>query len=103
MRILIAEDERITRASLARQLEALGHTVVSAEDGAVAGSRAPLYISSMFAPAVSRLMAVESCKAATCCSGVDGASGRGRPTARTWSSTEITYEIPSVPSPGIAG
>ncbi len=33
MRILIAEDERITRASLARQLEALGHTVTAAEDG----------------------------------------------------------------------
>lgn len=33
MRILVAEDERITRASLARQLEGLGHTVVAAEDG----------------------------------------------------------------------
>lgn len=33
MRILIAEDERITRVSLTRQLEAWGHTVVSAEDG----------------------------------------------------------------------
>lgn len=34
MRILIAEDERITRASLTRQLQAWGHTVVAAEDGA---------------------------------------------------------------------
>lgn len=34
MRILIAEDERITRASLARQLQAWGHTVEAAEDGA---------------------------------------------------------------------
>lgn len=33
MRILIAEDERITRATTARQLEAWGHTVVAAEDG----------------------------------------------------------------------
>ena len=36
MRILIAEDERITRRSLARQLEAWEHEVVSAEDGAQA-------------------------------------------------------------------
>lgn len=36
MRILIAEDEQITRRSLARQLEALGHTVVAAEDGEIA-------------------------------------------------------------------
>lgn len=34
MRILIAEDERITRASLARQLQSWGHTVTAAEDGA---------------------------------------------------------------------
>lgn len=33
MRILIAEDERITRASLARQLQGWGHSVVAAEDG----------------------------------------------------------------------
>jgi sigma-B regulation protein RsbU (phosphoserine phosphatase) len=33
MHILIAEDERITRMSLARQLENWGHTVVAAEDG----------------------------------------------------------------------
>ncbi len=33
MRILVAEDERITRATLTRQLEAAGHTVVAAEDG----------------------------------------------------------------------
>lgn len=33
MRILIAEDERITRVSLARRLEGWGHSVVSAEDG----------------------------------------------------------------------
>ncbi len=33
MRILVAEDERITRAGLARQLESLGHSVVAAEDG----------------------------------------------------------------------
>jgi len=33
MRILIAEDERITRMSLARQLESWGHDVVAAEDG----------------------------------------------------------------------
>lgn len=33
MRILIAEDERITRSSLTRQLENLGHTVTATEDG----------------------------------------------------------------------
>lgn len=33
MRILIAEDERITRATLTRQLQSWGHTVVAAEDG----------------------------------------------------------------------
>lgn len=33
MRILIAEDERITRSSLVRQLETLGHEVVAAADG----------------------------------------------------------------------
>src|SRR5688572_3238274 len=33
MRILIAEDERITRMTLARQLQAWGHDVTSAEDG----------------------------------------------------------------------
>src|SRR5688572_19258497 len=33
MRILIAEDERITRTSLARQLQAWGHEVTAAEDG----------------------------------------------------------------------
>jgi sigma-B regulation protein RsbU (phosphoserine phosphatase) len=36
MRILVAEDERITRATLVRQLEALGHEVAAAENGAVA-------------------------------------------------------------------
>lgn len=36
MQILIAEDERITRMSLARQLEHWGHTVVATEDGAQA-------------------------------------------------------------------
>ena len=36
MRILIAEDERITRRSLQKQLESWGHDVVAAEDGAVA-------------------------------------------------------------------
>jgi sigma-B regulation protein RsbU (phosphoserine phosphatase) len=36
MRILVAEDERITRASLVRQLERAGHDVVAAEDGAAA-------------------------------------------------------------------
>ncbi len=38
MRILIAEDERITRRSLQKQLEGAGHDVVAAEDGAVAWS-----------------------------------------------------------------
>jgi sigma-B regulation protein RsbU (phosphoserine phosphatase) len=33
MRILIAEDERITRTTLARQLQAWGHDVTAAEDG----------------------------------------------------------------------
>ncbi len=33
MRILIAEDERVTRTSLARQLEKWGHTVVPTADG----------------------------------------------------------------------
>ena len=36
MRILVAEDERITRRSLQRQLEKWGHDVVVAEDGAIA-------------------------------------------------------------------
>ena len=36
MKILIAEDERITRRSLQRQLESWGHEVVVAEDGAEA-------------------------------------------------------------------
>jgi sigma-B regulation protein RsbU (phosphoserine phosphatase) len=36
MRILIAEDERITRATLARHLESWGHAVVAAEDGQAA-------------------------------------------------------------------
>ena len=33
MRILIAEDERITRMSLARQLGSWGHEVIAAGDG----------------------------------------------------------------------
>lgn len=33
MRILVAEDERITRVSLVRQLESWGHTVAACEDG----------------------------------------------------------------------
>src|SRR5690348_7574963 len=33
MRILIAEDERITRMTLERQLQSWGHDVVAAEDG----------------------------------------------------------------------
>jgi len=33
MQILIAEDERITRANLQRQLQSWGHTVTAAEDG----------------------------------------------------------------------
>lgn len=36
MRILIVEDERISRVSLVRQLEALGHAVTAAEDGEAA-------------------------------------------------------------------
>ena len=36
MRILVAEDERITRASLVRQLQGWGHAVTAAEDGAAA-------------------------------------------------------------------
>lgn len=36
MRVLIAEDERITRRALQTQLEDWGHDVVAAEDGAVA-------------------------------------------------------------------
>jgi len=36
MRILIAEDERVTRASLTRQLQGWGHEVVAAEDGEAA-------------------------------------------------------------------
>ncbi len=39
MRILIAEDERITRRSLQKQLEGWGHDVVAAEDGAAAWDR----------------------------------------------------------------
>ncbi len=39
MRILVAEDERITRASLVRQLEAWGHTVTACEDGEQAWTR----------------------------------------------------------------
>lgn len=36
MRILVAEDERITRAAISRQLQAWGHSVVAAEDGEAA-------------------------------------------------------------------
>jgi sigma-B regulation protein RsbU (phosphoserine phosphatase) len=36
MRILVAEDERITRTSLARQLTTWGHAVTAVEDGALA-------------------------------------------------------------------
>lgn len=36
MKILLAEDERITRRSLQRYLESWGHDVIAAEDGAVA-------------------------------------------------------------------
>lgn len=36
MKVLIAEDERITRRNLQRQLESWGHEVVAAEDGAEA-------------------------------------------------------------------
>jgi sigma-B regulation protein RsbU (phosphoserine phosphatase) len=39
MRILIAEDERITRTSLARQLTSWGHEVTAAEDGEQAWER----------------------------------------------------------------
>jgi sigma-B regulation protein RsbU (phosphoserine phosphatase) len=39
MRVLVAEDERITRASLVRQLEAWGHTVTACEDGEQAWAR----------------------------------------------------------------
>jgi len=39
MRILIAEDERITRLSLTRQLESLGHIVTATEDGQTAWER----------------------------------------------------------------
>ena len=39
MRILVAEDERVTRRSLQRQLEQWGHEVVAAEDGAQAWAR----------------------------------------------------------------
>ena len=38
MRILIAEDERITRRSLQKQLEGWGHDVLAAEDGVEAWS-----------------------------------------------------------------
>ncbi len=39
MRILVAEDEAITRRSLARQLEQWGHTITLAEDGELAWER----------------------------------------------------------------
>ena len=39
MRILIAEDERITRMTLARQLQNWGHEVTAAEDGEQAWER----------------------------------------------------------------
>ena len=39
MRILIAEDERITRRSLQKQLEGWGHQVIAAEDGVEAWDR----------------------------------------------------------------
>jgi sigma-B regulation protein RsbU (phosphoserine phosphatase) len=39
MKILIAEDERITRRNLQRQIESWGHEVVAAEDGAEAWDR----------------------------------------------------------------
>src|SRR5205823_7666423 len=39
MNILVAEDERITRLTLTRQLESLGHKVTGAEDGEQAWER----------------------------------------------------------------
>ena len=39
MKILVAEDERVTRRSLQRQLEQWGHEVLAAEDGAQAWDR----------------------------------------------------------------
>ena len=39
MRILVAEDERVTRTMLERQLRALGHDVTAAEDGQYAWER----------------------------------------------------------------
>jgi Fe-S oxidoreductase len=51
---------------------------------------APPYRRSMFAPAMSRFRAVETCSAAICCAGVAaGAPTAGRPAWRTCSSTEV--------------
>ena len=36
MKILVAEDERVTRRSIQRQLEKMGHEVIAVEDGALA-------------------------------------------------------------------
>ena len=36
MKILVAEDERVTRRSIQRQLEKLGHEVIAVEDGSLA-------------------------------------------------------------------
>lgn len=69
MRILIAEDDRITRVSLARQLEAWGHTVTAAEDGqsaweALSVNPFDIVITDWEMPRVSGLELIERVRAA---------------------------------------
>src|SRR6188768_3343086 len=69
MRILIAEDDRITRLSLARQLEAWGHTVTAAEDGqaaweALSASAFDIVITDWEMPRLSGVELIERIRAA---------------------------------------
>jgi phosphoserine phosphatase RsbU/P len=70
MRILVAEDDRITRASLVRQLEAWGHTVTAAEDGQTAweahsASSFDIVITDWEMPRLSGLELIERIRAAS--------------------------------------
>ncbi len=82
MRILIAEDERITRASLTRQLEAWGHSVVAAEDGsrawqAFATDRFDVVLTDWEMPGLSGLELIERVRSAREARGGGRAEGTG--------------------------
>ena len=65
--------------------------------GAATSPSAPLYISSMLAPACSRCRAVEACSAAICCCGVmPGCTSVRSGAFRSFSSTEMIAPMPSI-------